>query len=340
MGNKHSQYTQDDEFKFLIDETKLQYGYVINKGENTTVYVGTYMAKPVAIKVIQKEKGTDVSAHRNERFLREVRLLAASKHDNILKFIGFSLEPALTLVTEIMKGGSLQKHLWHIRPTKLDQKEALVMALEISRAMAYLHENGIIHRDLMLNNIFLSEGKKSVKLGDFGQCRERLEGYFSTDVGTYRRMAPEVYSRERDGIRSLTTRYNHKVDVYSFAFVVWELYTNKTPFQGKDINMIKKAVLNNERPILDEEDIPFALHDFLQSCWSTDPLQRPEFSAITKFLEELRSEIEPGWDIIEPSILASRQENLWMKTKKIITRLVSCLPFRKKPPPSGLLFFP
>ncbi|XP_019182499.1 PREDICTED: serine/threonine-protein kinase HT1-like [Ipomoea nil] len=328
MGNELSWlkglYTQnesdddddDDESKFLIDETELYYGVQISQGVSTTVYFGTYMDKSVAIKVIETEKGTDESPQK-ERFLREVKLLAAAKHDNILKFIAYSVEPAMRLVTEMMTGGSLQRHLWHIKPATMDRKDALVMALEISRAMAYLHENGIIHRNLNPNNIFLSESKKSVKVGDFGLCREGLEGDFSTDVGSYRWMAPEVYSRELHGITSLTTRYNHKVDVYSFAFVVWEMFTNKTPFEDMDNKMIETAVMNNERPILEQEVIPLGIQTLLESCWSNDPQQRPEFSKISKLLEELLNQIEPGWD----SIPASQPENLWGKISK---RVCSC----------------
>ncbi|XP_019182498.1 PREDICTED: serine/threonine-protein kinase Nek1-like [Ipomoea nil] len=314
MGNKLSRLRS----LHIKDETKLRKEGIISRNNNTTVYNGKYMDEAVAIKVIQKERGTNVCSHRRRKFVREVRALSAAKHDNIVKFIGFSLEPAMTLVTEIMKGGSLQKHLWNIRPSTLDRKEALVMALEISRAMAYLHENGIIHRDLNPNNIFLSESKKSVKLGDFGLCREGLEGDFSADVGSFRWMAPEVYSREQHGITRLTTRYNHKVDVYSFAIVLWELLTNKTPFQGKDNNAIAQAVINNERPSLDEEHIPDDIHHLLESCWSNDPLQRPEFSHISELLEELLNRIDPGWDRIESSFIASRPETLWGKAKKSV----------------------
>nr|GMC94975.1 serine/threonine-protein kinase HT1-like [Ipomoea batatas] len=309
--------------KLLIDESKLVHGYVISKSDNTTVHQGLYMGKPVAIKVIQKEKGTNVSPVRKEQFLREVRLLAAVKNDNIVKFIGFSMEPSMTLVTEIMPGGSLQRHLLSIRPVTLEHKDVLVLALEISRAMAYLHENGIIHRDLKPSNIFLSRSKKSMKLGDFGVCRLGLEGDFSADVGSIRWMAPEVHSRVQHGIETITTRYNHKVDVYSFAILVWELFTNKTPFEGMDRNMIARAVIN--RPNLDEEAIPHYIQHLLQSCWSNDPLRRPEFSEISVSLEEMLNGIEPGWDSIDPGILASRPDEtktLLGKAKKISTTVV------------------
>ena len=64
------------------------------------------------------------------------------------QFIGASVEPTLMIITELMRGGTLQKYLWSIRPETPDLKLSLSLALDLSRVMAYLHSNGIIHRDL------------------------------------------------------------------------------------------------------------------------------------------------------------------------------------------------
>lgn len=64
------------------------------------------------------------------------------------QFIGASIEPTLMIITELMRGGTLQKYLWSIRPETPDLKVSLSFALDLSRVMAYLHANGIIHRDL------------------------------------------------------------------------------------------------------------------------------------------------------------------------------------------------
>lgn len=64
------------------------------------------------------------------------------------QFIGASVEPTMMIVTELMRGGTLQKYLWSIRPERLDLRHSLSLALDISRAMECLHANGIIHRDL------------------------------------------------------------------------------------------------------------------------------------------------------------------------------------------------
>lgn len=62
----------------------------------------------------------------------------------------------MMIVTELMKGDTLQRYLWNMRPKRLELDFALRLALGISRAMEYLHANGIIHRDLKPSNSFYS----------------------------------------------------------------------------------------------------------------------------------------------------------------------------------------
>lgn len=75
----------------------------------------------------------------------------------MLQFIGALVDPAMMIVTELMRGGSLQRHLREMYPKPLDLEFSISYALDISRAMEYLHANGIIHRDLKPGNLFSSE---------------------------------------------------------------------------------------------------------------------------------------------------------------------------------------
>lgn len=65
-----------------------------------------------------------------------------------LQFIGACKDPFMVIVTELLPGMSLRKHLVNIRPQKLDLDVAVKYAIDIARAMECLHANGIIHRDL------------------------------------------------------------------------------------------------------------------------------------------------------------------------------------------------
>ncbi|GMP28266.1 hypothetical protein CsSME_00003888 [Camellia sinensis var. sinensis] len=198
-----------------------------------------YKSKPVAVKVIQPDK---------TKFVREVAMLSRVKHDNIVKltlfshmlFIGAYVEPTMMIITELMRGGTLQKYLWSIRPNSPDLKLSISFALGISRAMEYLHANSIIHRDLKPSNLLLMEDKKKIKVADFGLAREETMGEMTAEVGTYRWMAPELFSVEpiKLGVKK---HYNHKVDIYSFSMVLWELLTNSTPFKGRNNVMVAYA---------------------------------------------------------------------------------------------------
>uniref|UniRef100_F6GWY8 Protein kinase domain-containing protein n=1 Tax=Vitis vinifera TaxID=29760 RepID=F6GWY8_VITVI len=198
---------------------------------------------PVAIKMIQPNKTSAVSPDRKEKFQREVTILSRVKHENIVKFIGASIEPTMMIITELMKGGTLQQYLWSIRPNSPDLKLSLSFALDISRVMEYLHANGIIHRDLKPSNLLLTEDKKQIKVCDFGLAREETAGDMTTEAGTYRWMAPELFSTVPLP-RGAKIHYDHKVDVYSFAIILWELLTNRTPFKGVQSILIAYAAAN------------------------------------------------------------------------------------------------
>ncbi|KAH9673326.1 protein kinase domain-containing protein [Citrus sinensis] len=220
-------------------------------------------------------------------------MMSRVKHDNLVKFLGACKDPLMVIVTELLPGMSLRKYLVSLRPNKLDLHVALNFALDIARAMDCLHANGIIHRDLKPDNLLLTPDQKSLKLADFGLAREEtVTEMMTAETGTYRWMAPELYSTVtlRQGEKK---HYNNKVDVYSFGIVLWELLTNRLPFEGmSNLQAAYAAAFKHARPGL-PEDISPDLAFIVQSCWVEDPNLRPSFSQIIRMLNAFLFTLRP-----------------------------------------------
>ncbi|KAM3690000.1 hypothetical protein ACB098_09G090800 [Castanea mollissima] len=277
----------------LVDPKLLFIGSKIGEGAHGKVYEGRYGDRIVAIKVLHHGRTVEERTALESRFAREVNMMSRVKHDNLVKFIGACKDPLMVIVTELLPGMSLRKYLLSIRPNLLDLHVAINFALDISRAMECLHANGIIHRDLKPDNLLLTANQKSVKLADFGLAREEsVTEMMTAETGTYRWMAPELYSTVtlRQGEKK---HYNNKVDVYSFGIVLWELLTNRMPFEGmSNLQAAYAAAFKQERPTL-PEDISPDLAFIIQSCWVEDPNLRPSFSQIIRMLNAFLFTLSP-----------------------------------------------
>ncbi|XP_022636884.1 serine/threonine-protein kinase HT1 isoform X2 [Vigna radiata var. radiata] len=210
----------------------------------------------------------------------------------------------MVIVTELLSGGTLRKYLLNMRPKCLDMPVAVGFALDIARAMECLHSHGIIHRDLKPDNLILTADHKTVKLADFGLAREEsLTEMMTAETGTYRWMAPELYSTVtlRQGEKK---HYNNKVDAYSFAIVLWELIHNKLPFEGmSNLQAAYAAAFKNTRP--SAEDLPEDLALIVTSCWKEDPSDRPNFSEIIQMLLRYLSTISPPEPVLHLRMTSS-----------------------------------
>ncbi|KAE9604328.1 hypothetical protein Lal_00015558 [Lupinus albus] len=297
-----------DEFrldpKWLIDPKNLYVGPRIGEGAHAKVYEGKYKNQAVAIKIVHKGEAPEDIAKREGRFAREVTMLSRVQHKNLVKFIGACKEPVMVIVTELLLGGTLRKYLLNMRPKCLETHVAVGFALDIARAIECLHSHGIIHRDLKPDNLLLTEDQKTVKLADFGLAREEtLTEMMTAETGTYRWMAPELYSTVtlRQGEKK---HYNHKVDAYSFAIVLWELLHNKVPFEGmSNLQAAYAAAFKNIRP--SAENLPEEMAVILTSCWQEDPNARPNFTQIIQMLLNYLYTVSPPEPMVPSKHFAS-----------------------------------
>uniref|UniRef100_A0A8D2D1U3 protein kinase C n=1 Tax=Sciurus vulgaris TaxID=55149 RepID=A0A8D2D1U3_SCIVU len=137
----------------------------------------------------------------------------------------FQTESKLFFVIEYVNGGDLMFHMQ--RQRKLPEEHARFYSAEISLALNYLHERGIIYRDLKLDNVLLdSEGH--IKLTDYGMCKEGLwpGDTTSTFCGTPNYIAPEILRGED---------YGFSVDWWALGVLMFEMMAGRSPFDNVGI---------------------------------------------------------------------------------------------------------
>lgn len=198
----------------------------LGRGSTATVYLADDLAqqRQVAVKVLHPEL---VQAVGGQRFLREIRLAASLHHPHLMAIHDSGEANGLFyFVAPYLPDGSLRTLLNRERQLSVD--EAMRIAREIADALSYVHEHGIVHRDVKPENILFA-GKHAC-VADFGIARaiEVVLGDTLTStglvVGTPAYMSPEQASGER--------AVDARSDQYSLACVLYEMIAGIPPFVG------------------------------------------------------------------------------------------------------------
>ncbi len=186
--------------------------------------------REVAIKIIREDLVHDSMAR--QRFLREAEVSSHLKHNHVLPMYELGEEEGrLFLVTPYIEGGTLARRLQN-GPLPLSEVHQLFSAL--LNAVAYIHRQSVVHRDLKPNNILLDEGNDGqvyVRLIDFGIARPQGASASpplttaGNEMGTIAYMAPERLS----GIAAPSN------DIYSLGVILYQMLTGQLPIdeQGR-----------------------------------------------------------------------------------------------------------
>jgi len=255
-------------------EIDIEHVQILSKIASSTfghVYKGQYYGQEVAVKII---KDVMENPQLHNEFMQEVAIMKKIRHKNVVQFIGAcTVQPSLCILFEYMEGGSVHDYL---RKGPISLMEVLKIALDVARGMDYLHRRQIIHRDLKTANLLI-DGTGTVKIADFGVAKILDSTSSSTaETGTYRWMAPEVIEHKE---------YNHKVDVFSFSILLWELLTGEVPYSGQTpIQAAVSVVQRNLRPPIPQH-CPVHLAHLMHACWARNPSSRPEFVDIARTLQ-------------------------------------------------------
>lgn len=240
-------------------------GRPIGEGTYGKVRLGTHRLTGVRVAIKQVPK-----AH-SSTLTREIHHHRRLHHPNIMQLYEvLASESYIWMVTELCAGGELYDYL--VERGTMPEPEARRIFGQLCMAVAYIHDRGIVHRDLKLENVLLDE-RCNVKLGDFGFTRE-FEGkkLMETFCGTTGYAAPEMLAGRR--------YTGEEVDVWSLGIILYALVCGALPFDDDDDNVMKDKILKGdfELPdVLSEECL-----DLITKILQQDPTARPTIKDILR----------------------------------------------------------
>ncbi|PRP83471.1 CLL4A clavata1-like receptor S/T protein kinase protein [Planoprotostelium fungivorum] len=255
----------------LIQYEELENMEMIGSGAFGIVFGAQWRGIKVAVKQVKAEY---VDEYQVKEFLHEVAVMQNLRpHPHVVLFMGITLPPSpLSIITEYCGGGSLLTYLRQNPELPLDQKMKFIM--QIAQGMLHLHMEKIIHRDLAVRNILLTS-HLDAKVADFGMSRQQDNvdnaQTTATTIGPIRWMAPEAITERK---------YSTKTDVFSFGVLVWEIVTNKEPFEGIDNVLVAVAVIKEDARLQIPDDTDILLKKLMDGCWKTAPIERPNFRSL------------------------------------------------------------
>ena len=171
--------------------------------------------------------------------LNEVEILSLLDNINIIAYYNHFFDGAsLFIEMEYANDGSLHHKIIERDGRRFPESEALYYFYQLVSAVAYIHNYGILHRDIKTLNIFMTKAKM-IKLGDFGISKvlEETYGNAETCVGTPYYMSPELVKGEP---------YNQKSDVWACGCVLFEILTLKKVFEASNQLKLITSILEKD----------------------------------------------------------------------------------------------
>jgi hypothetical protein len=245
-------------------------GYTIKRGVGSGGFGEIYYAlsdagKEVALKLIRQHLDVE---------LRGIRQCMNLKHPNLVAIFDIREDDQGNswVVMEYIHGQCL-RDVVAANPQGLPISDVPAWIHGIGAAVAYLHDRGVVHRDVKPGNIFLDEG--IVKVGDYGLSKfiscSRRSGQ-TESIGTVHYMAPEVANG----------RYGKEIDIYALGIVLYEMLTGRVPFDGESVG---EVLMKHLTTVPDVSMLPEPYRRVVARALAKDPDVR--YKTVGEMLAEL-----------------------------------------------------
>jgi tetratricopeptide (TPR) repeat protein/tRNA A-37 threonylcarbamoyl transferase component Bud32 len=246
------------------------------------------LSRRVVVKVLPPEMAASVN---QDRFRREIQLAARLQHPHVVPLLSANASgDLLWYVMPFIEGETLRAKL--SREGELPVNEAVRLLREITDALAYAHEQGVVHRDIKPDNVMVSRGHALVT--DFGVAKAvsasagTSSGLTSLGValGTPAYMAPEQAAAD--------PHVDHRADLYALGIVAYEMLAGRPPFTGASPQSLLMAhVTQAPEPLtLHRPSVPPALASLIMRCLEKRAADRWQSAA--EIIPQLDAVLTPG----------------------------------------------
>lgn len=246
---------------------------LIGKGGWGDVYSALHGNRPVALKVLNDEHKSELD---HQRFAREFEAMRSLDHPNLVRALEWGeLNGRPYYTMELVEGDDFMEYVAQ-HPDQLTQ-----LLQQLLEALAAMHRQGFVHRDLKPDNLRVEAGGK-LRLFDFGLARRWWDDHLTQSglvMGTPAYMSPEqVRGGELDG----------RSDLYSVGVLAYEAITGVTPFQARDLEATLFKIVYQDPAELPATQ-PVHLRELIHWLLAKDPGDRPQSAeqALSKLLGKL-----------------------------------------------------
>ncbi|ELP88833.1 protein kinase, putative, partial [Entamoeba invadens IP1] len=283
----------ETELSTHLDPDELFEEKKIGNGSFGIVFLGTFRRKKVAIKKMKQSTNNEKML---DEFKKEVEMLDKFRSDYIIHFYGAVFDSSkICMVTEFAEYGSVQDLITkdHKNNTNVlygKDKLRVKFISDLANGIKYLHENGILHRDIKPDNVLVVSLELNVrvnaKLTDFGSSRNinllMTNMTFTKGVGTPIYMAPEILEKEK---------YKKSADIFSFGVTFYQTLVWDEIYKKSDTRFtypwgVADYVCSGLR-LEKTESMGDGEFEIISDCWCQDPNYRPSINSVVEKLYAL-----------------------------------------------------
>ncbi len=270
----------------------------------------------VALKVPYLQIESDPAGF--DRFKREEEIGLQLSHPYILKIIPVEKKSRPYIAMEYLEGQTLSELLKSVKP--LPEPDAVKIASRICEALDYMHQKGVVHRDLKPQNIMLCNDG-SIRIMDFGIARSQESRRltfvgFTPAMGTPDYMAPEQVRGSRG---------DQRTDIYSLGAILYETVTGEPPFGGDSAYIIMNARVTGDpqAPRKLNPKLTPVLEEVILHAMERDPKRRFQSAA------EMKAELDDYEKVVMTDRCSRLQApQIWKSRFRMVPLIIGILLFQ------------